>query len=288
MLDSSDLQNGRLNDVTSHWYNELLLGQDVTLSLGMKEPRWVNMVVLYFNAYDAKHVTPHFDILASDLEAKTDRLVASVRHNGQVYAHRQVRAGQDVAGQGGLVNAIARLRTITEIEVYGPLSGKEGVPGFDDPDGQNTYMGDFTRVDKRVMKLPASFKPPVVTPGQTPTTATGMCRCAAARCPQQLLHRPRDGQSTAHTLAEPLKETYRTRANGMGFAPHGTLYGGLILTAASTASSTACIPTAARCCGRQRRAIGCSAVRSQSARTCSCRARRTSTRSIWPAAASSR
>ena len=50
---------------------------------------------------------------------------------------------------------------MTEIELYGPLSGKEGKPGFDDPEGQNTYMGDFGRVDRRVKKLPESFQAPL-------------------------------------------------------------------------------------------------------------------------------
>jgi outer membrane protein assembly factor BamB len=231
LLDSSYLQNGRLNDVTSHWYNQPpFLGQDVMLSLGMKEPRWVNMVVLYFNAYDAERVTPHFDILASDLETKTDRLVASVRHNGQVMRIVKFAPVRTSLVKVRLVNAIARLRTITEIEVYGPLSGKEGVPGFDDPEGQNTYMGDFTRVDKRLMKLPANFKPPATSP---PTNADD--RYWHAPLAQPLVARDSIiigrayGQSTAHPLMEPLKETYRTRANGMGFAPLGTLYGGLIL-----------------------------------------------------------
>ena len=64
-----------------------------------------------------------------------------------------------------LINTIARLRTLTEIELYGPLSGREGTPGFVDADGQNTYMGDFSRVDKRPKKLAEKFLPPVVKRG---------------------------------------------------------------------------------------------------------------------------
>src|SRR5205814_1158060 len=119
---------------------------------------------------------------------------------------------------------------LSEIEVYGPLSGKEGTPGFDDPDGQNTYMGDFTRVDKRTMKLPATFKPPV---SQPQTNADD--RIWHAPLTQPLVARDQIfigrtyGQNTAHPLAEPVKELYRTRANGMGFTPYGTFYGGLLL-----------------------------------------------------------
>ena len=47
-VDAGFLQNGRLNDVSKRWYIQPpFLSSDLTLSLGLKEPRWVNMVVLY-------------------------------------------------------------------------------------------------------------------------------------------------------------------------------------------------------------------------------------------------
>ena len=44
------LQNGRLNEISSDWYWSYLAGSDTMISLGIKEPRWVSMVALYFNA----------------------------------------------------------------------------------------------------------------------------------------------------------------------------------------------------------------------------------------------
>ena len=119
------------------------------ISLGLKEPRWVSMVALYFNEYDPANITPHFDIYAVDPETGKDRLMASVRHNGQLFRLVKFPPIKTPLVKVDLVNSIARLRTLTEVELYGPLSGREGTPGFVDPEGQNTYMGDFTRVDKR-------------------------------------------------------------------------------------------------------------------------------------------
>ncbi|HEY7425440.1 MAG TPA: PQQ-binding-like beta-propeller repeat protein, partial [Gemmataceae bacterium] len=231
LLDACYFQNGRLNDVTSYWYNQPPnRTEDPVISLGLKEPRFVSMVVVYGNAYDAANVTPHLDVLVSDIEAKQDRLVASVRHNGQVMRIIKFAPVKTSLVKLRLVNSIARLRTITEIELYGPLSGQEGTPAFTDPNGQNTYMGDFSRVDKRPRQLPEFFQPPV-SPQQTNDEARYWhAPLAQILVSQDKLHVARTfGQNTAHPLAKPVEELYRTRACGLGFTPYGALYGGLLL-----------------------------------------------------------
>jgi outer membrane protein assembly factor BamB len=231
LLDACYFQNGRLNDVTSNWYYQpfgILI--DPSISLGMKEPRWISMVVLYFNAYDAANVTPHLDVLVSDVEAKQDRLVASVRHNGQLMRIIKFPPVKTSLVKLRLVNSIARLRTITEIELYGPLSGQEGTPGFTDPDGQNTYLGDFSRVDKRSRALPEFFQAPTAMHQTNDEARIWHAPLAQVLAANDKLHVARTfGQNTAHPLEKPNDELYRARACGLGFTTVGTLYGGLML-----------------------------------------------------------
>jgi outer membrane protein assembly factor BamB len=231
LLDACYFQNGRLNDVTSYWYNQPPnRAEDLAIALGLKEPRWVSMVVVYCNAYDPDNVTPHIDVLVSDLEAKQDRLVAAVRHNGQVMRIIKFAPVKTSLVKLRLVNSIARLRTITEIELYGPLSGKEGTPGFTDPDGQNTWMGDFSRVDKRPRRLPEFYRPPVAPPGSNDEARIWHAPLAQVLVADDRMQVARTfGQNTGHPLAKPVEELYRSRACALGFTPFGTLYGGLLL-----------------------------------------------------------
>jgi PQQ-like domain len=232
LVDAGFLQNGRINDVTSTWYIQPWR-DDVVLSVGLKEARWVSTLALYFNAYDPENITPHFDILATDLEAKQDRLVASVRHNGQLFRLVKFPPVKTSLLKIRLVNSIARLRTLTEVEVYGPLSGKEGAPGFDDPDGQNTYMGDFSRVDRRVKKWPEHFLPPLVVnqqskaPGEDITWYAPLAQILA--CGDRFHVARAYGKNTGYALSAPDKELYGGRVCGLGFTPYSTIYGGLIL-----------------------------------------------------------
>jgi len=232
-VDAGFLQNGRLNDVTSNWYVQPFSREgDLMLSCGLKEPRWISHVALYCNAYDPDNVLPHFDILATDLEAKQDRLVASVRNNGQIFRLVKFPPVRTSLIKIRLVNSIARLRTLTEIELYGPLSGREGTPGFEDPEGQNTYMGDFSRVDKRTKKLPESFQAPLVVTEQLGAREqvgwfTPLAQVLASG---DRFHVGRTfGKSSGYLLSEPAKEIYAVRSTGLGFTPYGTLYGGLLL-----------------------------------------------------------
>jgi outer membrane protein assembly factor BamB len=233
MIDAGFLQNGRLNDITSNWYVQPHSRDgDLIISCGLKESRWISHVALYFNAYEPENVMPHFDILATDLEAKTDRLVASVRHNGQVFRLVKFPPVRTSLVKLRIVNGIKPLRTLTEIELYGPLSGREGTPGFEDPDGENTYMGDFTRVDKRVKKLPEAFQQPLVVNQQTGEREqvgwfTPLAQVLAAN---NHFHVGRSlGKNSGYALSDPTKEIYAVRTTGLGFTPYGVLYGGLLL-----------------------------------------------------------
>src|SRR5262249_12400585 len=131
-----------------------------------------------------------------------------------------------------MVGSIARLRTLTEIELYGPLSGKEGTPAFEDPEGENTYMGDFSRVDKRVKKLPDSLQAPVGVNQQTGEREQVIWFAPLAHilASGDRFHVARAlGKTSGYLLSDPTKEIYGVRANGLGFTPYGTLYGGLVL-----------------------------------------------------------
>lgn len=235
LVDAGFFQNGRINEITSNWYIQPWM-TELEMAVGLKEPRWVSMLGLYFNAYDPDNVTPHFDILATDLEAKKDRLVASVRNNGQLFRLVKFPPVKTSLLKIRFVNSIARLRTLTEIEVYGPLSGKEGTPGFDDPEGQNTWMGDFSRVDRRVKKWPEAFMAPLVVnkvspgPNEDANHLNWYAPLAQILASGDRYHVARAlGKNSGYALDAPDKELYAGRACGLGFTPFGTLYGGLVL-----------------------------------------------------------
>lgn len=231
LVESAFLQNGRLNDVSSQWYIQPH-DEDPTISCGLAEPRWISMVALYFNVFDEAHITPHFDIYASDMETGKDRLVASIRHNGQVFRLVKFSPVKTPLVKIKLVNSIARLRTVTEIELYGPLSGREGVPGFVDADGQNTYMGDFSRVDRRKKSLADAYLPPSSRIGGHDDEINWFAPLAQPLVSEDVLYLGRTlGKNSAHPITDPATNHYLTRANGLGFTPYGTLYGGLIVRA---------------------------------------------------------
>jgi len=147
LLCDSFLQNGRLNEISSDWYHSYLEDHTTRISMGLKEPRWVSMVAIYFNAYDQANTTKHFDIYVSDVERRKITRVASVRNNTSLFRLIKFPARRADEVRVELINALPRQRTVTELEVYGPLSGSEK-QGFVDAEGQNTYMGSFSRVEK--------------------------------------------------------------------------------------------------------------------------------------------
>ena len=228
LVESAFLQNGRTNEIGSSWYIQPL-DHDPMISLGLREPRWISMVGLYFNVHDEENVTPHFNIYATDVETKEDVLVAAVRHNGQQFRLVKFPPIKTPLVKVELVNSISRLRTITEIELYGPLSGREGSPGFIDADGQNAYMGDFTRVDKRVKQLADYYHKPVTRTGGHAEEIIWHAPLAQVLASEDRLFFGRTlGVNSAVALSEPAKDLYFTRASGLGYTPYGALYGGLI------------------------------------------------------------
>jgi outer membrane protein assembly factor BamB len=226
LVESAFLQNGRLNDVGSNWYIQPY-GPEPEISLGLKEPRWVSMVGLYFNAYDEANVTPHFDIYVTDVDAKKDVRVASIRNNGQIFRLVKFEPVRASVVKIRLINSIARLRTLTEVELYGPLSGKEGAPGFTDVQGQNTYMGNFSRVDSRSRKLVEPYSPSMVRKEDEGRWFAPLSGVLAGD--DRLFVAQTFGKNTVSPVQDPAKELARGRAGGLGYTPYGALYGGLLL-----------------------------------------------------------
>ena len=231
LIESAFLQNGRINDITSKWYNYPWNRPYTYLDIpvGFKEPRWVSMVGLHFNAYDEDNITPHFDVYATDLATKKELKVASIRHNGQLFRLVKFKPVKAAVVTVRLINTISRLRTLTEMEVYGPLSGQEGRPGFTDPEGQNTYMGDFSRVDKRKKHL-AVFAPPAASAGYNNEKMHWQTPSAQIMVSDDNFYVTRAlGINEAYSLEKPSAPSSRERVNGIGFSPYVSLYGGLLL-----------------------------------------------------------
>jgi outer membrane protein assembly factor BamB len=226
LVESAFLQNGRLNDVGSNWYIQPY-GSELEISLGLKEPRWVSMVGLYFNAYDEANITPHFDIYVTDVDAKKDVRVASVRRNGQLFRLVKFPPVRASIVRLRLVNSIARLRTLTEIELYGPLSGREGAPGFMDAEGQNTYMGNFTRVDSRSRKAFEPYGAGMVKKEEEGRWFAPLSGVLSGD--DRFFVALTFGKNSVAPVSEPAKELARGRAGGLGYTPYGALYGGLLL-----------------------------------------------------------
>jgi outer membrane protein assembly factor BamB len=232
LVESAFMQNGRLNETSSHWYIQPYSREsgELLISLSLKEPRWVSTLALHFNQYQPENVTPHFDILAVDPETGRDKVMASIRHNGQVFRVVKFTPIKTTLVKLVLVNTIERLRTLSEIELYGPLSGREGEPGFIDTDGQNTYMGDFSRVDKRSKTLAADYLPPVVKRGGHDEESQWSAPLAQPLIADGFFYLARTfGRNSSHRLAEPAKDISWARAGGLGYTPFGALYGGLLL-----------------------------------------------------------
>ncbi len=229
LIESAFLQNGRLNDTSSHWYIQPL-NHDPTISCGLKEPRWVSMVALYFDVRDPQNVTPHFDIVATDMETRKDVVVARVRNNGQLFRLVKFPPVKTAMLKIKFVTSIARLRTLTEIELYGPLSGREGIPGFGDAEGQNTYMGDFTRVDKRKKALPPKLGQPLMhNLGYAAESSWNVVNTQILAAGDRFFVARGGGKNNALLLEKPAEELYWGRAGGIGYTPYGALYGGLLL-----------------------------------------------------------
>lgn len=225
------LQNGRLNDIGSAWYWSYLESHDTQISMGVRNPRWVSMVAVYFNAYDAANTAANFDVYVSDVEQKKVVRVASVRNNRSLFRLVTFPARRADEVRLILVNALPRQRTVTELEVYGPLSGgaRDGVV---DAEGQNTYMGAFSRVDKRRMALAAEYELRTIAKGGAdlpPRWATPVSQVLISE--RNMYVSRAMGFNQRYPLDAPSldapAESHRT--GGMGFGPVGTLYGGALL-----------------------------------------------------------
>jgi outer membrane protein assembly factor BamB len=186
------------------------------------------MVALYFNAYDQTNTTRHFDIYVSDVDQKRMVSVASVRNNRSLFRIVKFpprRVDQVVVM---LVNTLPRQQTLTEVEIYGPMSGSEKV-GFVDAEGQNTYMGAFDRVEKRVMTVATecalmAVSQQTVAPRWAVPTSQIMMADRNLYLSRALGFNER---SSLDALGANAPATFRT--GSMGFSPYITLYGGVLL-----------------------------------------------------------
>lgn len=225
LVESAFLQNGRLNDTTSDWYVKPWSEGDLKLSIGFKEPRWVSMVGLYFNSYDEQNATPNFDVFITDADTKTEVQIASVRGNRKLFYLAKGKPYRAALITITLVNALWKQYTLTEIEAYGPLAGKEQA-GFVDADGQNTYMGNFARVDKRPKPLDMGA---LLARGLGGGAKWSFPESQVLAADGEIYSSRALGYSDRRSLADPGKILSSARSGAFGFAPCVTLYNGVLL-----------------------------------------------------------
>ena len=239
VVEPAFMQNGRINDMSSFWYEmpQMTSWDERTLlmSMALKEPRWISHVAVFFNYYDEKNVTPHFDVFVTNAETRKEILVASIRNNRKVFQLLKFPPIKTATVKFEFINTIKRLRTVTEIELYGPLSGKEGQAGFADSEGQNTYMGDFTRVDKRKKTLAPAYGPPVPKSfGHDDTELLwAVCTSQIVAGDDKFYVSRSLGYNEMYSMDQLAKSKSLVRGKALTFGPHVTLYGGLLLKCGS-------------------------------------------------------
>jgi hypothetical protein len=233
LVDPQFLQNGRINDMSSMWYEQPYTRTDphnLPVSMTFEEPRWVSMVVMYFNYYDEENVTPHFDIYVTDVDREEEVKVASVRNNRRLFTiskFEPVRASQV---RLELVNSIRRLRTVTEVELYGPLSGREISTGPADAGAHYTYMGSFARVDKRPKQLAEPYDVPHQSRRPHDRSVVWYAPNAQVMASEGKMFMTRAlGINDTYELGGAPERIARARAGGLGYTPYVTYKGGLLL-----------------------------------------------------------
>jgi len=227
------LQNGRLNDISSVWHWSYLADGNTQISLGIRNPRWISMVAVYFNAYDEANVAPNFDVQVSDVAQKKVVQVAAVRNNRSLFRLIKFPARRADEVRLTLINGLPSQRTVTEVEVYGPLSGGEQ-EGVSDLAAQSTYMGGFGRVDKRRMALAPEYVVKTVGGSDRNLPPLWVTPISQVMISERKLYVTRaTGFNQRYSLdADSMNSvgpegTFRTGA--MGFGPVMTLYGGALL-----------------------------------------------------------
>jgi len=231
------LQNGRINDMGKNWYVQPRTTPEF-VTMNLKDPQWISTIALYFNAYDSKNPTHHFDVYVTDLEQKKEVRVASIRNNTQTFRLIKFKPIRTTNVKIHMVNSFQRIRTLTEVELYGPLSGKEGTPGFTEKEGNNAYMGDFSRVDKRKKTLAKTFGGMFERRGLYDSSRGWYAPLSTPLIDQnRLVVGSTFGASTAYDLTldeklqNPNKELYWSLGAAIGYVPEAALYGGLVLRA---------------------------------------------------------
>jgi len=118
------LQNGRLDDVGKMWHTQ---PDPVGMNIGLTRPRYVSHIVVYFSHQYPGDQWPRFQVRVNDVSIKNYRIVASVRGNSRHFCVVRIDPVLTdliyITPVGGITQWDA---TITEVEVYGPLTGAGG------------------------------------------------------------------------------------------------------------------------------------------------------------------
>ena len=136
------LQNGRLDDLHEMWcFRPNPMGFSVTLA----QPSYVSHVVIYMNNTKPNLNYRAISVLANDMEKKVPRTVGLVRGDKRRFVVIQLKepvftdSVKLMPGHSG-----GRQDGITEIEVYGPIGGRDqlAAAGFaEDPHAMPMFMG---------------------------------------------------------------------------------------------------------------------------------------------------
>jgi outer membrane protein assembly factor BamB len=137
------LQNGRLDDVGQRWS---FSAYTPAFTIALQRPAFVSHIVIYLNNATPENTYRNMLVLAADMKTKDLRTVGHVENNRRRFIvmkfPKPVFSDSFRILPGMHPN---HEQCMTEIEVYGPLSGEEdGVSAYrfpDDPDGIPMFMG---------------------------------------------------------------------------------------------------------------------------------------------------
>jgi len=229
-MDGTLLHNGRLNDTKSKWY---MFEAPTYVELVWQKPAWVSHLAFYFHQHRPDRVMSSFFVSYIDSETKQWTRFAHVEGNRKLFFvlkfaplfTDRIRIEED---------SIHPLhRTLTEIEAYGPLGGKEEVAGFSkDADAFSMYMGGPDHVDRRnVPDLVGEYK---FSASGIPIPSTDdLIAASTGTAPAVVEGRYYLGSNHGHVveneIGKPTKERVFSRPTRWGLLTPPTIYGGRII-----------------------------------------------------------
>lgn len=229
-MDGTLLHNGRLNDTKSKWY---MFEAPTYVELVWQKPAWVSHLAFYFHQHRPDRVMSSFFVSYIDSETKQWTRFAHVEGNRKLFFvlkfaplfTDRIRIEED---------SIHPLhRTLTEIEAYGPLGGKEEAAGFSkDPDAFSMYMGGPDHVDRRdVPDLVGEYRFSAST--MTVPTTDDLIAASTGTAPAVVDGRYYLGSNHGHVIAneigKPTKGRVFSRPTRWGLLTPPTIYGGRVI-----------------------------------------------------------